>query len=185
MAWHDSVVAYRLGVRYPIVQGPFGGGLSSAALVAAVSNAGGLGSYGAHGLTPDALRHVVDDIRTRTTQPFAVNLWVSTEDPEAVNVNADAVAPQPCFEAALDLSRDLRFQRRVAEVRWREARAKLTTQWREGRELVERARLSASSETSFFMSEGSGEIEFVKDDTGKVASFLFYQGGAPRSASRK
>jgi nitronate monooxygenase len=92
MAWHDSVVAHRLGVRYPIVQGPFGGGLSSAALVAAVSNAGGLGSYGAHGLTPNALRHVVDDIRTRTTQPFAVNLWVSTEDPEAVNVNADAVA---------------------------------------------------------------------------------------------
>ena len=72
----------------PSVQGPFGGGLSSPALAAAVSNAGGLGSYGAQGLTPDAIRSVVAGIRQRTAQPFAVNLWVSTEDLGAAAVTA-------------------------------------------------------------------------------------------------
>lgn len=87
-AWYDSPASRCLGVRYPIVQGPFGGGLSSPALAAAVSNAGGLGSYGAQGLTPDAIRSVVAGIRQRTAQPFAVNLWVSTEDPGAAAVTA-------------------------------------------------------------------------------------------------
>ena len=36
-----------LGAEVPIIQGPFGGGLSSVALTAAVSGAGGLGSFGA------------------------------------------------------------------------------------------------------------------------------------------
>lgn len=34
-----------LGIEHPIIQGPFGGGLSSVKLAAAVSNAGGLGSF--------------------------------------------------------------------------------------------------------------------------------------------
>ena len=37
---------HRLGITHPIVQGPFGGGLSTPELTAAVSNLGGLGSYG-------------------------------------------------------------------------------------------------------------------------------------------
>ena len=52
-------ITRRLGIRYPIVQGPFGGGLSSARLVAAVSNAGGLGSFGAQGMTPNRISEVV------------------------------------------------------------------------------------------------------------------------------
>jgi nitronate monooxygenase len=72
--------ASALGIRYPIVQGPFGGGLSSAALTAEVSNLGGLGSYGARGHSPQQIREVVADIRRRTSSPFAVNLWVSAAD---------------------------------------------------------------------------------------------------------
>ena len=45
--WNDTPFTRRLGLRYPIVQGPFGGGMSSAVLAATVSNAGGLGSFGA------------------------------------------------------------------------------------------------------------------------------------------
>ena len=78
--WNDTAITRRLGIRYPIVQGPFGGGLSSARLVAAVSNAGGLGSFGAQGMTPNRIREVVREIRALTASPFAVNLWVSTED---------------------------------------------------------------------------------------------------------
>ena len=53
--WHDNDFTRRLGLRYPIVQGPFGGGLSSVDLMVAVSDAGGLGSFGAHHLAPEKL----------------------------------------------------------------------------------------------------------------------------------
>jgi nitronate monooxygenase len=104
-AWYDTPAARRLGLRYPIVQGPFGGGLSSPALAAAVSNAGGLGSYGAQGLTPDGIRTVVADIRQRTARPFAINLWVSTEDPGAAAVTTAGFAA--ALEPLLPLYREL------------------------------------------------------------------------------
>ncbi len=93
--WNDTAFTRRVGIRYPIVQGPFGGGLSSARLVAAVSNAGGLGSFGAQGMTPDRITEVVHEIRALTAAPFAVNLWVSTEDEGA------ATATRKRFDAAL------------------------------------------------------------------------------------
>jgi nitronate monooxygenase len=80
-----------LGTRYPIIQGPFGG-LSSQRLVAAVSNAGGLGSLGGFMLDPAGLRSAVGEIRVMTDRPFAVNLWVSREDPGAFTVDAAAFA---------------------------------------------------------------------------------------------
>jgi nitronate monooxygenase len=68
-----------LGIDLPIIQGPLGG-FSSERLAAAVSNLGGLGSYGANSLAPDAIPAVVAKIRSLTSKPFAVNLWVSMED---------------------------------------------------------------------------------------------------------
>ena len=50
--WYKTKLTGTLGIQYPIVQGPFGGGPSSVKLLAAVSAAGGLGSFGAYGLTP-------------------------------------------------------------------------------------------------------------------------------------
>jgi nitronate monooxygenase len=79
----NSTATHRLGIRYPIVQGPFGGGISTARLVVAVSNRGGLGSYGAHLLGPDEIERIVRDIRALTSHPFAVNLWVSDSDADA------------------------------------------------------------------------------------------------------
>lgn len=70
----------RLGIEHPIIQGPFGGGLSTAALAAAVANLGGLGSFGAHMLPPERIAGIADDIRALTAQPFALNLWVSDHD---------------------------------------------------------------------------------------------------------
>ncbi|NJO12396.1 MAG: nitronate monooxygenase, partial [Gammaproteobacteria bacterium] len=74
-------ICSRLGVQYPLVQGPFGGGFSTALLAATVSNKGGLGSYGAHHLAPAQITQVVQEIRALTSKPFAVNLWVSDHDP--------------------------------------------------------------------------------------------------------
>ncbi|MFE6868600.1 NAD(P)H-dependent flavin oxidoreductase [Kitasatospora sp. NPDC057692] len=65
-----------LGIDHPIVQGPFGGGYSTVRLAAAVSNGGGLGSYGAHVLAPSDIAATVAEIKARTARPFAVNLWI-------------------------------------------------------------------------------------------------------------
>jgi nitronate monooxygenase len=74
--WTSGRLQDLLGVRYPIVQGPFGGGLSSVALAAAVTRAGGLGSFGAHVLTPQEITELVADLRASAAGPFSVNLWV-------------------------------------------------------------------------------------------------------------
>ncbi|MDQ3335174.1 MAG: nitronate monooxygenase [Myxococcota bacterium] len=79
----------RLGIVHPIVQGPFGGGLSTERLAATVSNLGGLGSYGAHNLAPDDIGRVVRGIRDLTAKPFAMNLWVSDHDPGGETITPD------------------------------------------------------------------------------------------------
>lgn len=76
----ENEATRRLGLRHPIVQGPFGGGLSTARLAATVSDLGGLGSYGAHNLAPERIATTTDEIRALTSQPFAMNLWVSDHD---------------------------------------------------------------------------------------------------------
>ena len=53
--WNKTRISSRLGIEYPIIQGPLGG-LSTQRLTAAVSNFGGLGSFGAHGLSPSAIK---------------------------------------------------------------------------------------------------------------------------------
>jgi len=78
-AWANTRISARLGIKYPIIQGPLGG-FSSQRLTAAVSNYGGLGSFGAHGLTPSAIKDVIAELRSMTDKPFAMNLWVSMED---------------------------------------------------------------------------------------------------------
>lgn len=78
-AWNRNKLTEKLGIDYPIIQGPLGG-LSSQRLTAAVSNFGGLGSFGAHSLEPAAIKDVVAEIRSLTNKPFAMNLWLSMED---------------------------------------------------------------------------------------------------------
>jgi nitronate monooxygenase len=77
--WNRNRLTEKLGIEYPIIQGPLGG-LSSQRLTAAVSNFGGLGSFGAHSRTPDEIGAVIAEIRSLTSRPFAMNLWVSMED---------------------------------------------------------------------------------------------------------
>jgi len=77
--WNRNRLTAKLGINFPVIQGPLGG-LSSQRLTAAVSNFGGLGSFGAHGLAPDAIKDVIAEIRSLTSKPFAMNLWVWMED---------------------------------------------------------------------------------------------------------
>jgi nitronate monooxygenase len=89
LQWNKTRVSSRLGVEYPIIQGPLGG-LSTQRLTAAVSNFGGLGSFGAHGLSPTAIKDLIAEIRSLTAKPFAMNLWVSMEDEGARSSDSKA-----------------------------------------------------------------------------------------------
>ena len=89
MAGLDTSVARLLGTRYPIVQAPMAGGFTTPELVAAVSNAGALGSLGAAILPPDELRDAIAAIRRLTDRPFAVNLFAPLMPPE---VDTEAIA---------------------------------------------------------------------------------------------
>jgi nitronate monooxygenase len=78
--WQQTKVTKLAGIDYPILQGPFGGNLSSVNLVAAVSNAGGLGGYGAYTLSPEEIIQVDKQIKAATGKPYNINLWVSDTD---------------------------------------------------------------------------------------------------------
>src|ERR1700751_1023827 len=93
--WNKTRISSVLGIDYPIIQGPLGG-LSTQRLTAAVSNFGGLGSFGAHGLEPSAIEDVIAEIRSLTAKPFAINLWVSMEDPGARTSDAAAFRRALC-----------------------------------------------------------------------------------------
>src|SRR6185295_16088709 len=60
----------RLAIDLPIVQAPMAGGWTTAELVAAVSNAGGLGVLAAARLSLDQLQEKIDAVRRLTSQPF-------------------------------------------------------------------------------------------------------------------
>jgi len=64
-----------LGVEHPIVLAPMAGGAGSPELVAAVSNAGGLGSWGGAYSTPQQILDAAKQIRALTSRPFAINLF--------------------------------------------------------------------------------------------------------------
>ncbi|HXV93251.1 MAG TPA: nitronate monooxygenase [Pseudonocardia sp.] len=78
-----------LGIEHPVIQagmGPF----TSARLVAAVSDAGGLGSLGAGTRTAAQLHAHVTELRRLTDRPFAINHTVSNLDEEAFEVTLAA-----------------------------------------------------------------------------------------------
>jgi len=69
----------RLAIPHPIVQAPMAGGATTAELVAAVCEAGGLGSLAAAISAPQKILDDVAAVRRRTSRPFNVNLFVLDE----------------------------------------------------------------------------------------------------------
>ncbi len=61
-----------LGIKYPIIQSAMNY-VAFPSLVAAVSNAGGLGILGAASMSPDDLRENIKQVRELTDKPFGVN----------------------------------------------------------------------------------------------------------------
>ncbi len=72
--WSENPIVQQCKVRFPLVQAPMAG-VTTPRLIAAVCNAGGLGSLGAAYMTPSEIREAISEIRDLTELPFAVNLF--------------------------------------------------------------------------------------------------------------
>jgi enoyl-[acyl-carrier protein] reductase II len=71
----NSKLCQLLNIKYPILQGGMAW-VATAELVAAVSNAGGLGVIGAGHMPPDALRNEIQKAKKLTDHVFGVNIML-------------------------------------------------------------------------------------------------------------
>jgi nitronate monooxygenase len=96
-----------LNITYPIVQAPMLG-VTTPAMVAAVSNAGALGSLPVGGLSPERTRELIRSTKELTDQPFAVNLFAH---PPATTVNQEEVSGMQDFLAQLCKEHAMPYER--------------------------------------------------------------------------
>ena len=85
----------RLGMQHPVIQAPMAG-ISTPALAAAVSGAGGLGSLGLGAMTPAQAALAMAQTAALTPRPFAVNLFCHqphAPDPAAERAWLDRLRP--------------------------------------------------------------------------------------------
>jgi nitronate monooxygenase len=75
MNW-KNVFTETLEIEYPFIQAPMLG-VTTPAMVAAISNAGGLGSLPVGGLPPDKVLSLIEETKNLTNKPFAVNLFAN------------------------------------------------------------------------------------------------------------
>lgn len=86
-----------LGIEYPIICAPMGPDISGPELVAAVSNAGGLGILQAQYAAPPVFRDQIRKVRELTDKPFAVNLVLAFPVDEQVEICLDEQIPLLSF----------------------------------------------------------------------------------------
>ncbi|MEM9654263.1 MAG: nitronate monooxygenase [Actinomycetota bacterium] len=82
-----------LAIEAPIVQSGMAG-VAVPELVAAVSNAGGLGVMAALRLSPDDIRASIQKVRELTNRPFGVNIWLHGDvrtSPDPARIPDDVV----------------------------------------------------------------------------------------------
>ena len=85
----------KLEMRVPVIQAPMAG-VSTPALAAAVSNAGGLGNLGLAAMTADEAAAALAETRRLTDRPFGVNLFCHQPQPRDTAAEArwlDRLAP--------------------------------------------------------------------------------------------
>jgi NAD(P)H-dependent flavin oxidoreductase YrpB (nitropropane dioxygenase family) len=106
----QTPVCALLGIDVPVLQGGMAT-YTSAELVAAVSNAGGLGIIGALGRSPEEVRTEIEEVRDLTSRPFGVNHVVCRADPAAVELTLAQRVPV----LSLSWGRSADFTRRAHE----------------------------------------------------------------------
>jgi nitronate monooxygenase len=86
-----------LGIEFPILNAPMGPDVSGPELVAAVSNAGGLGIMQAQFHSPSLLRDAIRRVRQLTDKPFGVNFILHFPCAEGVAVCVEERVPVVSF----------------------------------------------------------------------------------------
>ncbi|MBI3966152.1 MAG: nitronate monooxygenase [Chloroflexi bacterium] len=94
-----------LGITYPILQAGMGQ-VSRADLVAAVSNAGGLGVIGGSGMSATELREEIRKVRDQTERPFGVDIILPMNVQTSDEMRDESTLPP--VPAAPDFVLDLR-----------------------------------------------------------------------------
>ena len=91
----------RLGLRYPVIQAPMAGGTTPPGLVAAVGNAGALGSFGFAYTDAAGMAQQVQAARNLTSAPIHINLFVehAPQPPTEAQIRSALQALQPMYEA--------------------------------------------------------------------------------------
>jgi len=90
-----NLLLQRLGLAFPIIQGPMAGA-DTPQLAAAVSQAGGLGMLGCGMRSPQAMAEAAAAVRAVTDKPFGMNLFVqpmSAPDADVVQTALERLAP--------------------------------------------------------------------------------------------
>jgi enoyl-[acyl-carrier protein] reductase II len=82
-----------LGIESPIIQAAIAP-YTSAQLVAAVSNAGGLGSVGSALRSTDNLKHEIEKVKELTKHPFAINFTINTFTEDAFRFAIEEAKPK-------------------------------------------------------------------------------------------
>lgn len=100
-----TAVTDRLGIEVPILQAPMSR-IVTPAMVAAVSNAGGLGIFPGIGVQPEDLAAAIAEIRRRTARPFGVNLILHRDLMRPVSPESVPDTTQVAVAQALDGVRD-------------------------------------------------------------------------------
>ncbi|HEX9463991.1 MAG TPA: nitronate monooxygenase [Alphaproteobacteria bacterium] len=93
----------RLRIAHPIIQAPLAGGGDTPDLVAAVSEAGGIGFIGAAYLTPQQIRDSAAAVRAKTKRPFGINLFAPLPAPTPPADASPALARVAGYFAELGL----------------------------------------------------------------------------------
>jgi nitronate monooxygenase len=105
MNWTKTAITSRLEIRYPLIVAPMAY-ITTPELVAAVCEAGALGSLPGGALSPPQLSEQIGEVKELTDAPFAVNLFAPYEvaDPgESIERMQEALAP---WRARLGLEPD-------------------------------------------------------------------------------
>lgn len=101
----DAIMAFALNkLRVPIIQAPMAGGTNTPALVAAVSNAGGLGSFGFAYCTPQKISDELAAAKQLTSGPINANFFIFHEVPTpSVELQHQSIAALKRLPLAQDL----------------------------------------------------------------------------------
>ncbi len=104
--WKMTSLTKIVGIQLPIIQAPMAGGATTPELVAAVSNAGGLGSLGAGYMAPAEIKQAIRKIRELTDKPFAVNLFIPETGQATANQMQHACddIKQSCIELNIEIA---------------------------------------------------------------------------------